>query len=108
MAKNAVGNFVSTLSPARYVMAVANIEINLDDIPEGKSLTFDWRGKPLFVRHREQWEVDEGNYFVTIIMIIINFIFLFSAFSSLSFSIYKLNHTFQTFSHSSIIHSIPS
>lgn len=64
MAKNAVGNFVATLAPARNVMALANIEINLDDIPEGKSLTFDWRGKPLFVRHREQWEVDEGTFYI--------------------------------------------
>lgn len=80
MAKNAVGNFVSTLSPARYVMAVANIEINLDDIPEGKSLTFDWRGKPLFVRHREQWEVDEGILlflFISLYSYLLLFLFFF-------------------------------
>jgi Rieske Fe-S protein len=64
MAKNTVGNFIASLTPARNLMAVANIEIDLDDIPEGKSITFEWRGKPLFVRHREQWEIDDGKFFI--------------------------------------------
>ncbi|CAB1436160.1 unnamed protein product [Pleuronectes platessa] len=33
------------------------IEIKLSDIPEGKNMTFKWRGKPLFVRHRTEKEV---------------------------------------------------
>jgi ubiquinol-cytochrome c reductase iron-sulfur subunit len=60
MAKNTVGSFIASMMPNRGLMAVANVEIDLDEVPEGKSVTFDWRGKPLFVRHREQWEIDEG------------------------------------------------
>jgi len=60
MAKNAVGNFIGALTPGRNLLAIANIEVNLKDIPEGHSVTFGWRGKPLFVRHREQWEIDDG------------------------------------------------
>lgn len=60
MAKSVVGTFLSALQPARNLMAVANIEVDLSKIPEGHSVTLEWRGKPLFVRHREQWEIDEG------------------------------------------------
>lgn len=51
-AKTVVTQFVSSMSASADVLALAKIEIKLDDIPEGKSLTFKWRGKPLFVRHR--------------------------------------------------------
>jgi len=34
-----------------------SIEVNLSDVPEGKAKTFDWRGKPLFVKHRTAEEV---------------------------------------------------
>ena len=32
--------------------ALAKIEVDLNDVPEGKAATFKWRGKPLFIRHR--------------------------------------------------------
>jgi ubiquinol-cytochrome c reductase iron-sulfur subunit len=51
-AKTLVGEFVSSMSASADVLALAKIEIKLDDIPEGKSVTFKWRGKPLFIRHR--------------------------------------------------------
>lgn len=39
------------------VLALAKIEINLSEIPEGVSATFKWRGKPLFVKHRTPEEI---------------------------------------------------
>jgi len=36
---------------------MGTIEVKLSDIPEGKSVTFTWRGKPLFVRHRVDSEI---------------------------------------------------
>ena len=51
-AKSVVTHFVSSLSASADVLALAKIEINLNDIPEGKNITFKWRNKPLFVRHR--------------------------------------------------------
>ncbi|XP_042212273.1 cytochrome b-c1 complex subunit Rieske, mitochondrial-like isoform X2 [Homarus americanus] len=61
-AKSVVTQFVSTMSATADVLALAKIEIKLDDIPEGKSVTFKWRGKPLFVRHRTDEEIEtEGN-----------------------------------------------
>jgi len=58
MTKNFVGNFVAMLSPNRSVLAVSNVEVDLKKVPLGNTLTFEWRGKPLLVRHREQWEID--------------------------------------------------
>lgn len=51
-AKSVVTQFVSSMAAAADVLALAKIEVKLSDIPEGKSVTFKWRGKPLFIRHR--------------------------------------------------------
>lgn len=56
-AKALVQEFVSSMSASADVLALAKIEIKLGDIPEGKSVTFKWRGKPLFVRHRTGEEI---------------------------------------------------
>lgn len=52
-----VNMLLGTLSASRDVLAMAKIEIALGDIPEGKNMTFKWRGKPLFVRHRTAEEI---------------------------------------------------
>jgi ubiquinol-cytochrome c reductase iron-sulfur subunit len=56
-AKTVVSEFVSSMSASADVLALAKIEIKLADIPEGKNVTFKWRGKPLFVRHRTADEI---------------------------------------------------
>lgn len=56
-AKSVVHQFVSSMSASADVLALAKIEIKLSDIPEGKSVTFKWRGKPLFIRHRTGAEI---------------------------------------------------
>lgn len=58
-AKNVVTQFISSMSASADVLAMAKIEINLSDIPEGKNMAFKWRGKPLFVRHRTQKEIEQ-------------------------------------------------
>ncbi|XP_063044394.1 cytochrome b-c1 complex subunit Rieske, mitochondrial [Engraulis encrasicolus] len=55
-AKTVVSQFVSSMSASADVLAMSKIEIKLGDIPEGKNMTFKWRGKPLFVRHRTEKE----------------------------------------------------
>ncbi|XP_069936882.1 cytochrome b-c1 complex subunit Rieske, mitochondrial-like [Cherax quadricarinatus] len=57
-AKTVVTEFVSNMSASADVLAMAKIEIKLADIPEGKSVTFKWRGKPLFIRHRTDTEIE--------------------------------------------------
>lgn len=44
--------FVTSNSLSCLLYFSAKIEIKLGDIPEGKNVTFKWRGKPLFIRHR--------------------------------------------------------
>ena len=55
-ATSTVNTFISSLAASADVLAMAKIEINLSDVPEGKSMVFKWRGKPLFVRHRTAGE----------------------------------------------------
>lgn len=57
-AKTVVTQFVSSMSASADVLAMSKIEIKLGDIPEGKNMTFKWRGKPLFVRHRTEKEIE--------------------------------------------------
>jgi len=56
-AKTIVTDLVMSMSASADVLALAKIEIKLGDIPEGKNVTFKWRGKPLFVRHRTAAEI---------------------------------------------------
>ena len=58
-AKNVVHLFVQSMSASADVLAMASIEVNLNEIPEGKSVTFKWRGKPLFIRHRNAAEISK-------------------------------------------------
>ncbi|XP_059168859.1 cytochrome b-c1 complex subunit Rieske, mitochondrial-like [Physella acuta] len=58
-AKAIVRGIVSNLSPAADVVAMSKVEIKLGDIPEGRNVTMKWRGKPLFVRHRTDEEIEK-------------------------------------------------
>ena len=60
-AKSPVVDLLSSMSASADVLAMAKIEIDLTAIPEGKNAVFKWRGKPLFVRHRTQEEIDSVN-----------------------------------------------
>merc|ERR1712170_176020 len=53
----AVKNIALTMQPAADVLAMANIEVDLNSIAEGENLTLKWRGKPLFIRHRTDEEI---------------------------------------------------
>jgi len=56
-ATSIVNGLLGSMSASADVLALAKIEINLDDVPEGKACVFKWRGKPLFVRHRTAEEI---------------------------------------------------
>ena len=57
VAKEMVTEFVMSMSASADVLALAKIEVNLADIPEGKNVTVKWRNKPLFIRHRPASEI---------------------------------------------------
>ena len=47
--KGVVTQLVMTMSASADVLALAKIEVKLSDIPEGKSVTFKWRGKKCLI-----------------------------------------------------------
>lgn len=57
--KNTVTQFISSMGASADVLALATIEVDLNGIPEGKNAVLKWQGKPLFVRHRSQAEIDD-------------------------------------------------
>ena len=49
-AKTFVTGIIGYVAPSANVLALGATEVPLEGIPEGKSMTFEWRGKPLFIR----------------------------------------------------------
>lgn len=60
-ARATVQDFLSTMSASKDVLAMAKVEVDLSKIPEAKNIVVKWRGKPIFIRHRTQEEIDEAN-----------------------------------------------
>jgi ubiquinol-cytochrome c reductase iron-sulfur subunit len=59
-AKSSISEFLQTMAASADVLALAKVEVDLSTIPEGKNVIIKWRGKPVFIRHRTQAEVDEA------------------------------------------------
>ncbi|KAF2459096.1 ubiquinol-cytochrome c reductase iron-sulfur subunit [Lineolata rhizophorae] len=59
-AKATVQDFLVNMSASADVLAQAKVEIDLNSIPEGKNVIIKWRGKPVFIRHRTQDEIQEA------------------------------------------------
>ena len=51
---------IQSLGPSKEVLAAGSKEVDLSPIKEGDTQTVMWRGKPVFVRHRTQKEIDEA------------------------------------------------
>nr|KAJ3418025.1 hsp70 nucleotide exchange factor fes1 [Polyrhizophydium stewartii] len=60
-AKNIISDYLINLSASADVLALAKVEVDMAAIPEGKNLVIQWRGKPIFVRHRTADEIAEAN-----------------------------------------------
>ncbi|KAF4219591.1 hypothetical protein CNMCM8980_004370 [Aspergillus fumigatiaffinis] len=62
-AKATVQDFLVNMSASADVLAQAKVEIGLASIPEGKNVIIKWRGKPVFIRHRTQDEIQEAQQY---------------------------------------------
>ncbi|KAK0245921.1 Rieske [2Fe-2S] iron-sulfur domain-containing protein [Armillaria nabsnona] len=60
VAKSSVSEFLVTMSASADVLALAKVEVEIGNIPEGKNVIIKWRGKPVFIRHRTQAEIEEA------------------------------------------------
>ena len=54
-------SLVDTMNPSKDVLALASTEVDLSPIEEGQSLTVMWRGKPIFIRHRTNEEIEAAS-----------------------------------------------
>jgi ubiquinol-cytochrome c reductase iron-sulfur subunit len=59
-AATAVWPFIDSMNPAADTLAVSTTEVDLTPVAVGQSITVVWRGKPVFIRHRTQKEIDEA------------------------------------------------
>jgi len=58
LGKNAVVGLLQTWGASADVLALANIEVDLSVIPQGATVTLKWRGKPIFIKHRTEEEIE--------------------------------------------------
>lgn len=49
--------FVDSMNPAKDILALSSIEVDLAPVQEGQAITAVWRGKPIFVRNRTADEI---------------------------------------------------
>ena len=50
--------FVSSMSASADVLALASAEFDTGAIDEGSTITVKWRGKPVFIKHRTDAEIE--------------------------------------------------
>ena len=51
---------VDSMAPAKDVLALSSIEVDLAPITEGQGITAVWQGKPIFLRHRTADEIKQA------------------------------------------------
>jgi ubiquinol-cytochrome c reductase iron-sulfur subunit len=51
---------VDSMNPAEDVLANSSIEVDLENIKSGQSVTIKWRGKPIFIKNRTPEEIMES------------------------------------------------
>ena len=49
---------VNSMNPSKDVLALASIEVDLAPVEVGQAITVTWRGKPVFIRHRTEEEIE--------------------------------------------------
>ncbi|XP_043284532.1 cytochrome b-c1 complex subunit Rieske, mitochondrial-like [Venturia canescens] len=57
--KSFVVQLAMLIAPSRDVLAIAQTEFKIKNIPEGKVVVAKWRGKPVFVYHRSQETIEQ-------------------------------------------------
>lgn len=49
---------IDSMNPTADVLALGSIEVDLSGIEEGMAITAQWRGKPVFIRHRTEQDIE--------------------------------------------------
>ncbi|HWD57756.1 MAG TPA: ubiquinol-cytochrome c reductase iron-sulfur subunit [Stellaceae bacterium] len=56
----AIWPFIDTLNPAKDTLALSTTDVDVSPVQVGQRLTVAWQGKPVFIDHRPQKEIDEA------------------------------------------------
>lgn len=51
---------IDAMNPSADVLALATTRVDLSGVEEGMAITVTWQGKPVFIRHRTQAEIEEA------------------------------------------------
>lgn len=51
---------IDQMNPSADTLALSTTEVDISGVEEGQQITVKWQGKPIFVRHRTQKEIDEA------------------------------------------------
>jgi len=52
--------FVDQMNPSADVLALSSTEVDLTPVAVGQQITVNWRGKPVFIRHRTEDDIAEA------------------------------------------------
>ena len=52
---------IDQMNPSADVLALATVEVDLEPLEPGQSISVLWRGKPLFIRYRTEEEISKAN-----------------------------------------------
>ena len=51
---------IDQMNPSADILAIASIEIDLEPLEQGQSISVLWRGKPVFIRRRTEEEISDA------------------------------------------------
>ena len=51
---------IDQMNPSADILAIASIEIDLEPLEQGQSISVLWRGKPVFIRRRTEEEISNA------------------------------------------------
>ena len=51
---------IDSMNPAKDVLALSSVDVDLAPVVAGQAITVVWRGKPIFVRNRTEKEIKEA------------------------------------------------
>ena len=51
---------IDQMNPAADTLALASIEVDISKIEVGQAITVKWRGKPVFIKHRTEGEINSA------------------------------------------------
>ncbi len=52
--------FIDSMNPAADTLALSTTDVDISPIAEGMRITVKWRGKPVFIDHRNKEQIDQA------------------------------------------------